>query len=180
LYPCSINVLGLVFLIVVIQLNEIIVRYLVLPLFLLVVAFSGLNCVKSTSCTPKSVASEAAQIQSYATASGITATAHSSGLYYEITNPGTGATASATSTIFITYTGKFLDGTIFDQQTNYTATGWPLNQLIEGWRVGVPLIKKGGSIKLIVPSAMAYGCTGRGSVPANAILYFEISLVDVQ
>lgn len=140
----------------------------------------GTNCAKSKTCSPKSVSSEAAQMQAYATANGITATVHASGLYYEIVAPGSGATASANSNVFITYTGKLLDGTIFDQQSNSAATGWPLNQLIEGWRAGLPLIKEGGHIKLIVPSAMAYGCVGKGVIPGNAILFFDISLIDVQ
>lgn len=140
----------------------------------------GTNCAKSKSCSPKSVSSEASQMQAFATANGIMSTVHSSGLYYEIITPGTGAAATINSTIFITYTGQLLDGTIFDQQNNSAVTGWPLNQLVEGWRIGIPLIKKGGRIKLIVPSAMAYGCSGYGTIPGNTILYFDISLVDVQ
>jgi FKBP-type peptidyl-prolyl cis-trans isomerase FkpA len=108
------------------------------------------------------------------------AIAHSSGLYYEIVTPGSGATASANSTIYITYVGKFLDGSTFDQQSNPGATGWPLSQLIEGWRTGIPLIQEGGRIKLIVPSAMAYGCTGYAAIPGNTVLFFDITLTDVQ
>jgi FKBP-type peptidyl-prolyl cis-trans isomerase FkpA len=156
------------------------VRNPVLPVVILFIVFMGANCSKSKTCSPKSVSSEAAQMQAFATANGITATAHASGLYYEIVAPGSGATAAATSKVFITYTGKLLDGTTFDQQTNPAATGWPLNQLIEGWRVGLPLIKEGGHIKLIVPSAMAYGCNGYGTISGNTILYFDINLVDVQ
>jgi len=51
--------------------------------------------------------------------------------------------------------------------------------LIAGWQIGLPLIHKGGEIKLIVPSSLAYGC-GNGPLPANSILYFDIHLVDVQ
>ncbi|MBL7740094.1 MAG: FKBP-type peptidyl-prolyl cis-trans isomerase [Chitinophagaceae bacterium] len=152
----------------------------VLPLFLLLIIVSGSGCLKDKTCTPKMPSSEAATIQTYAGLNGIIAVPHSSGLYYEILDPGTGATATATSTIFITYTGKMLDGTVFDQQNNSGATGWPLNQLIEGWRVGIPLIKEGGRIRLLIPSSMAYGCTGYGGIPGDAILDFDITLVDVQ
>lgn len=156
-------------------------RLLKLPLILALFALSGMSCLKKNEgCSQKSPASEADAMINFATANGITPTTHSSGLIYQIINGGSGATPTVNSTIYITYVGKFLDGTIFDQQTNSAATGWPLAQLIEGWRVGIPLIKKGGTIKLIVPSSMAYGCQGYASIPANAILYFEVSLVDVQ
>jgi FKBP-type peptidyl-prolyl cis-trans isomerase len=154
--------------------------------FVLLFAFSfmilaGPGCLKSSDpCTPKTTGSESAAMQAYCAGNGITPTAHSSGLLYQIMNPGSGVTPTVNSTIYITYVGKLVDGTIFDQQNNSSATGWPLNQLIEGWRVGLPLIKKGGEIKLVVPSSMAYGCAGYGAVPGNAILFFDITLVDVQ
>lgn len=159
----------------------------VLPAVLLFIAFTGINCAKSKTCSPKSVSSEAGQIQAYATANGIVAIAHSSGLYYEILNPGSGATATVNSKIVITYTGMLLSGVIFDQRTTPNNTQpdgpespWSLNLLIEAWRVGIPLIKEGGSIRLLVPSAMAYGCTGYGTIPPNSILDFQVNLVDVQ
>ena len=152
----------------------------VLPLFLLFVMFSGLHCMKSTTaCTPKTPANEAVQMQAYCAGNGITPTVHSSGLFYQIMSPGSGPAASANSTIYITYVGKLADGTVFDQQNNSSMTGWPLNQLIEGWRVGIPLIQKGGRILLVVPSSMAYGCSGYGTIPGNSILFFDITLVNV-
>lgn len=161
-------------------------RNSVLPVALLFVVFTGLSCVKSDTCSPKSVASEVSQIEAFANANSISPTAHASGLYYEIVNQGSGLTPSLNSKIVITYTGTLLNGTIFDQRTvpnNTEATGanapWPLGNLIEAWRIGLPLIQKGGHIRLIVPSAMAYGCTGYGTIPRDAILYFDINLVDV-
>jgi FKBP-type peptidyl-prolyl cis-trans isomerase FkpA len=152
--------------------------YLFSFLFVLSLNFS---CLKGTdSCTQKSPASEAGAMNAYCAANGITPTAHSSGLFYQILDPGTGATPSATSKVFITYVGKLTDGTVFDQQSNASATGFPLNQLIEGWKVGIPLIKEGGHILLVVPSSMGYGCSGYGIIPANAVLFFDVTLVDVQ
>lgn len=144
---------------------------------------TGQQCIKESTCSPRSAASEAADIQAYALANGISASPLPSGLYYEIIDPGSGPTPTLTSTISITYEGKMLDGTVFDQRTtpNNTPTDppWPLSDLIEGWRQGLPLIQEGGHIKLIVPSSMAYGCTGYGTIPGNAILFFDIQLVDV-
>lgn len=141
----------------------------------------GVGYIKETGCQNKSIDSERAAIQAYATANGITATAHSSGLYYQVINPGSGVTPNSNSKVFVTYTGKLLDGTQFDAGTTpVTGGGWTLSGLISGWQVGLPLIQKGGSIKLIIPSSMAYGCQGAGTIPSNAILFFDITLNDVQ
>jgi len=166
------------------------VKRLVFPFFFfLFVVFGNFACLKSSdnNCNPKTPSSKASAMNAFCPQNGITPTAHSSGLFYQILDPGTGATPSATSKIAITYTGKLLDGQMFDQRTtpnNVPGNGpdspWSLSQLIEGWQVGIPLIKEGGHILLVVPSSMAYGCQGYGAIPANSILYFDITLVDVQ
>jgi FKBP-type peptidyl-prolyl cis-trans isomerase FkpA len=153
-------------------------KNLCLSFVLVLFLFSTLNCLKSKGCTPKTPASETTEMQAFATANGIVPTIHPSGLFYEIINPGTGSSPSANSTVYITYVGKLLNGTVFDQRSNASETGWPLGQLIEGWKEGIPLLKKGGQIKLIVPSSMAYGCKGKGIISPDTILYFEITLVD--
>ncbi len=152
---------------------------LVFGMFSAVALFPG--CAKKdNSCTPKSVQSEAVQMQAYATANGITPTVHSSGIYYEIIDPGTGATASATSKIVITYTGKFMNGEKFDEMlTPNTNQPWSLNGLIQGWVIGIPLVKKGGHIKLLIPSSLAYGCAQYYTIPGNSVLFFDVHLVDV-
>lgn len=143
---------------------------------------SQTGCIKNTTpqqCTPKSVASEEPTILAYASANGITATKDPSGLYYQVITQGSGPAPSSTTKVFVTYTGKLLNGTVFDQQTNAAQTGWVLGTLIQGWQIGLPLIQKGGEIKLIVPSSLAYGCSA-ATLPANSILYFDVQLVDVQ
>ncbi len=146
--------------------------------FLILFVFAG--CLKNdTTCTPKTVQSEEAQIINYAATNGISATAHSSGLYYQVITPGSGARPSITSSVSVKYTGMLTDGTIFDQKTSPTSL-IPVKDVIAGWQIGLPLIQKGGTIKLIIPSSLGYGCTAFGVVPANSILYFEIELVDVQ
>ncbi len=147
-----------------------------LPL-LIIIGFNACS-VKESACADKTVESEQAAILSYAAAQGITPTAHSTGLYYQIINPGSGPTPTLTSRVFVKYTGKLLNGTIFDQQTAPVSYG--LGGMILGFQIGLPLIQKGGIIKIIVPSALAYGCRGYGLVPGNSILFFEIELTDVQ
>lgn len=137
------------------------------------------SCLKDNVCKNKSIDSEDAAMQALAVSNGMTATRHSSGLYYQITTQGSGANPTLTSNVSVRYVGKLANGNVFDQQTSPTAL-YPVNGFISGWQYGLPLIKKGGSIKLIIPSALAYGCVQQGSIPANSILYFEIDLVDVQ
>ncbi|MBL7732310.1 MAG: FKBP-type peptidyl-prolyl cis-trans isomerase [Chitinophagaceae bacterium] len=137
------------------------------------------SCIKDETCRNKTVESEQAAIQTFATNNGITGAFHSSGIYYQVMNPGSGFTPSTSSKVFVTYTGKFMNGDQFDTGTT-PAEGWVLGTLIPGWQIGLPLIQKGGTIKLIIPSSLAYGCTGRIGIPGNSILYFEITLNDVQ
>lgn len=121
---------------------------------------------------------EEPQILAYAKADSLQVTKHSSGIYYQIINPGSGEAPSSNSTISVIYTGALLNGIIFDKETNPVSTN--LGAVIEGWQIGIPLIKKGGRIKLIIPSAYGYGCNGKGTIPPNSVLFFDVSLVNVQ
>ncbi len=143
----------------------------------LLMFFSG--CVKDKTCVPKTVASEQATMQAYATANNMTVQAHPSGMLYQIVSPGNGATPNLASRVSVRYTGKLMNGTIFDSRTT-TPAEFTLGQVITGWQIGVPLIQKGGAVRLIIPSSLAYGCTATGPIPADAVLYFEIELVDVR
>lgn len=158
-------------------------KNILFPVFLLLVLHIT-GCKKDKDCKPNPVANEASQIQAYAAANNIAAIPHASGLYYEIIDPGSGMAASVTSKISITYTGKLLNGHIFDQQTTPNNTtskpAWLLTDLIRGWQIGIPLIKEGGHIRLIIPSALAYGCAPYYDIPGNSPLYFDVHLVDVQ
>lgn len=148
------------------------------PILLLPILLAG--CVKGVEpCTNATVASEEPSIISFCTDHSIDYTKDPSGLYYQVLDPGTGASPSLTSTITVTYKSTFLDGTTL-QNTTSPITG-VLNQYITGWQIGLQKIKKGGHILLIIPSSLAYGCGGYlGSVPSNSVLYFDITLIDVQ
>lgn len=140
------------------------------------------GCTKDNTCKPVPVDNEKDVLEAFAASSGMTVTRHNSGLYYQIINPGGTARPGQLSRVFVRYRGTLLDGKVFDSQTNPGLTGFGLSTLIEGWKIGIPLIGRGGSIRLLVPSALGYGCMGTGSgdngIPANAPLYFEIDLVD--
>jgi FKBP-type peptidyl-prolyl cis-trans isomerase FkpA len=123
-------------------------------------------------------AGEIAAVQAYLNSNSITATQHSSGLFYQIVTPGTGANPNQCSGVSVTYVGRLTTGATFDQAT--TPVSFPLSGLINAWRIGLPLIKAGGSMKLFVPPTLGYGSQSAGSIPANSILVFDIALTSVQ
>lgn len=132
-------------------------------------------------CEPKTPASERDSMVAYCNANGINYIEHSSGILYEIITPGTGITPTSNNLVFVVYTGKLLNGTVFDAKANPVDFSLAGN-LIEGWKIAIPLIKKGGRIKIVIPSALAYTCTGSsdGSIPPNSPLFFDITLTDVK
>lgn len=149
---------------------------------LLVVVSLVLNsCGKSetSGCQPATVASEKAQMIAYCSANNINYTEDASGLLYEIITLGTGIAPSSSSIISVVYTGKLFTGTTFDATANPISL--TLSNVIDGWKIGLPKIKKGGRIKLVIPSALAYSCTGAGSsIPPNTPLFFDVTLTDVK
>lgn len=96
---------------------------------------------------------------------------------------GTGEEAKTESTVTAHYTGALAsDGTIFQSSLDGGKPAqFPLNQVIQGWTLGVPGMKVGGKRRLIIPYAMAYGDEGRpdGGIPAKADLVFDIELVSI-
>jgi FKBP-type peptidyl-prolyl cis-trans isomerase FkpA len=143
------------------------------------ILLSSSGCLGNGDCKDKTVQSEDQAMRDYASANAMIVAQHSSGMYYQILNPGSGAAPTSSSQVSVKYTGKFTNGTIFDQKLTATSL-YPLAGFIPGWQLGLPLIQKGGTIRLIVPSSLAYGCKDSGPIPGNSILFFEIELVDVQ
>lgn len=119
-------------------------------------------------------------IVDYLSENNIEATKHSSGLYYTITEEGTGDHPNIDSEVEVRYTGYFTDGRIFDQTDGNSTATFDLKYLIEGWVIGIPLLKVGGEGTFFVPSALGYGSQGSGSVPGNTVLIFDIELVEFQ
>jgi FKBP-type peptidyl-prolyl cis-trans isomerase FkpA len=122
-------------------------------------------------------ASEIAAVQAYLTSQGnSTALQHASGLFYEITAPGSSAKPGLCNSIQIKYVGKLTNGNIFD--SNLAGISFVLGNLIIGWQKGIPLVGKSGAIRLYVPPSLGYGNTATGSIPANSILVFDIQMLD--
>lgn len=149
-------------------------------LLLSVVIFSLLlSCGKQESgCQPKPPASEKADMVAYCTNNNIAYTEHSSGILYQIITQGSGNTPTVNNTVSTVYTGKLLNGTTFDATAN--PVSFSLGGVIEGWKIAIPLIQKGGRILMVIPSALAYSCTGSGAIPPNSPLFFDVTLTDVR
>jgi peptidylprolyl isomerase len=115
-------------------------------------------------------------------------TTTSSGLQYEDTTPGTGATPTKGQTCVMHYTGWLwvngAKGAKFDSSVDRGRPfEFPLGQgrVIKGWDEGVATIKKGGKRTLLIPPELGYGARGAGGViPPNATLLFEVELLDIQ
>jgi FKBP-type peptidyl-prolyl cis-trans isomerase FklB len=110
----------------------------------------------------------------------ITTTA--SGLQYEVLKEGDGkAKPTASSTANVTYTGKLMDGTVFDSTDKNGGKPIELNLsgVIPGWTEGIQLMSKGAKYRFYIPSNLAYGDNGAGNViPPGAALIFDVELVD--
>jgi FKBP-type peptidyl-prolyl cis-trans isomerase len=158
----------------------------ILSLFLIIlgIAFfaacskSDNNDPQSTACTltaqykNDSSATQRAQMIAFCNNNGITYTIRPSGILYQITASGDTAKPNLCASLTMTYTGKLMTGIQFDKGT----ITFPLKDLIVGWQIAVPLIGKGGKIKMVIPSSLAYGPNANGSIPANSPLYFEMSI----
>lgn len=119
------------------------------------------------------------KINDYLTENNIEATKHSSGLYYKITKEGTGSNPTRYSEVEVRYKGYLTNGTVFDQTGSITAT-FGIYQTIEGWQLGIPLLKEGGSGIFFIPSGLAYGDRAMNGIPANSVLIFEVDLIDIK
>lgn len=120
-----------------------------------------------------------------------------SGLHYIIHKKGKGAQASSGKKVRVHYTGKLLNGKVFDtsvetvakQSGKYNAGrkyepiefALGRGQVIRGWDEGIALLKVGDKATFVIPSALAYGARSAGpDIPPHSILVFEVELVGVK
>lgn len=105
-----------------------------------------------------------------------------SGLHYEVIAPGEGKKPAPTDTVKVHYTGKLLDGKVFDSSVQRGEPAeFPLNGVIPGWTEGLQLVGVGGKLKLHIPSQLGYGEQGAGgSIPPNATLVFDVELLEIK
>lgn len=104
-----------------------------------------------------------------------------SGLQYEVLEEGSGDSPKASDTVEVHYTGKLIDGTVFDSSVE---RGMPatfgVTQVIPGWVEALQMMKAGSKWRLFIPSALAYGPQGAGGVIGpNATLIFDVELLRI-
>jgi FKBP-type peptidyl-prolyl cis-trans isomerase FkpA len=136
------------------------------------------SCKKAATAfnATKQAAIDDAAIQAYIKSHNIDSVQKtSSGVYYKVLTPGTGAYPTINSSINVNYQGSLLNGTIFSPESSING---PIGEFIKGWQIGVPYINTGGTILLLIPSASGYGDSSPGAaIPVNSVLIFNITLV---
>ena len=127
---------------------------------------------------------EITMVQNYLTANSITATKHPSGIFYSVVSDGSGNNPTQCNIVGVTYIGTLINGNEFDRSNaNFFSQ---LGKLIYGWRIGLPLIRAGGKIKLYVPPSFGYGQEDQRNengviiIPKNSVLIFEVNLNEVK
>lgn len=104
-------------------------------------------------------------------------------IYYIIdtTKVGTGLKIVSGNKLTVSYTGRYLDGTVFDFSNSYSyvhkATG---QRMIPGWEEAIELLSKGSRAAFLIPSSLAYGPDGYYSIPPYCPLLFTIEVLDIQ
>ncbi len=107
-----------------------------------------------------------------------------SGLRYQFIQRGTGKQAENGKTVSVHYEGSLENGKVFDSsypRKKPIEFKLGIGQVIEGWDEGIALLKVGDKARFVIPSDLGYGPSGAGGViPPNAILIFDVELMDVK
>lgn len=127
-------------------------------------------------------------IQKYMAANGLTGyTKTASGIYYKITQAGTGTDPISVSTnITVQYTGLMFNGIIFDQYNTDDGTGTPFSmyEVLPSWQEILPKVTAGAKLSFITPTSLGYGQTSLAgstfTIPAFSCLRFDLNLISVQ
>ena len=103
-----------------------------------------------------------------------------SGLQYKVITEGTGPIVGEGEQVKVHYTGKFINGKVFDSSVD---RGEPAimspNGVIKGWTEALGMMKVGSKWELVIPSELGYGTRDKGPIPGNSVLIFEIELLDI-
>ena len=151
------------------------------------------NKTKFTQELAQMAEKESASIATYITDNGITDTPREDGLYVIINKKGNGPKVAVGKTIRVAYTGRLLDGTVFDTSNPDLANEKGLQShdaleftvgtahIIKGWDEGLMNLPEGTKATLIIPSSLAYGSKGAGdAIPPYAPLVFDVNILSVK
>ena len=118
------------------------------------------------------------QIREYIEKNKIECEASGSGLYYKILSKGDGEPVQAKDKISFSYKGTFLDGSVFDEQSE--PISFFVSDLIAAWKEIVLKLNEGGEAFLIAPPQLGYGSTDLDDIPANSILVYNLKVHQVE
>ena len=176
------------------------IKYITAVFFIACIAF--VSCRKAENApvydANKQLGQDTILIKNYLAQNNIEAVKHKSGIYYVLEDPGSGDYDYgdlSTTEITVKYTGKLLNGTVFDSNTTGVTFGPQqipngLAGLISAWQIALAPasmngiveggLQNGGKIRIITPSVYAYGPYAQNGIPANSVLDFEIELLNVK
>ena len=114
-------------------------------------------------------------IENYLNSNGLSAEKTDSGIHYIIDEEGSGDFPCLESRVTVNYRGYLTSGQEFDSNSGIS---FNLTGVIDGWKEGMTLFRKGGSGTLLIPSGLGYGPAGiPGTIPGNSVLIFDVELI---
>lgn len=98
-----------------------------------------------------------------------------------VSGDGSGPRPGVDDTVTVHYTGRFVDGQVFDSsvERGEPAT-FPLGGLVKAWQLAIPQMGVGDTIEIAAPADLAYGPKGRGPIPGGATLLFTVELRGIE
>ena len=104
-----------------------------------------------------------------------------SGLIYRVLSEGFGDIPTDKDRVVVHYTGKLIDGTVFDSSVDRgEPSKFMVGGVIKGWQEALQLMKVGSKWELVIPSNLAYGERATSNIPANSTLIFEVELLGIE
>lgn len=158
-------------------------------LCLLSVTFLLSGCFKKENdCAPKNIVASSGEIKTlndYLTSQSISATPHSSGLFYKMIQDGNGTAPTLCSDVRVNFSGRLPNGTEFEKNTDVILN---VKITLESWRIMLPMMKPGARYILYVPPTLGYGSEGKKDKGTNTVvvepnapvLIYDITLLEVK
>lgn len=147
--------------------------------FLLALAVLLFACGEEELSFEERLALDLNTIQEHLDENALNATITPDSLFYQdIELEGTGDAPNTDNIVEVRYKGYLLDETVFDQTQGDATVSFRLDQVIQGWQMAVPLLKRGGKGTFYFPSVLGFGSLENGVIEPNTILVFDIELVD--
>ena len=145
---------------------------------LLLLAIVSISIVACTTYSDEEMSDFDKKIAKYLNKEGTECKKSDSGLYYKIIEEGEGDLIQYKDVVTFTYTGKLLNGEIFDHQKE--PVEFSVDKLIGAWKEIMLLTKKGSTVFLAAPPQLGYGDNKLDDIPANSVLIYEMEILGVE